>query len=190
MTIRNINANLFLAAARFVSTEETRYYLKGVYVQHAAGGGLLYTATDGHRLFHAHDLNAEMDGDARIVGITKPKFPAAWFKDSFLVWENGVLSNESKTLLMPAAEVDGTFPEYTRVIPATTSGELAHFNYAYLADCQDAAKRCDLGTPFVHHNGEDPALITFDHAPAFAVLMPLRMDRVRSGRPTLPVAAS
>ena len=188
MTISNITANLFLAAARFVSTEETRYYLRGVYVQHAEGGGLLYTATDGHRLIHVHDPAAEMDGDARIVGIAKGKFPAAWHKAKTLHWESGVLSSENRTLLTPAAEIDGTFPDYTRIIPSTTSGEVSHFNYAYLADFQEAAKKCDLGAMFVHHNGENPALITFDCAPAIGVCMPFRADKVRSNRPALPNA--
>ena len=189
MTIRNINPALFIAAARFVSTEETRYYLKGVLVQRAKGGGLLYTSTDGHRLFHAHDANAEMSGDARIIGIAKPKFSAAWLKSDHLTWENGVLSSDDKTLLFPAAEVDGTFPDYTRIIPSTSSGETAHFNYTYLADYQEAAKKCALGTMFVHHNGQNPSLITFSEAPAIAVLMPVRTDMVCSDRPVLPHAS-
>jgi hypothetical protein len=189
MTIRNINPALFLAAARFASTEETRYYLRGVYVQRAATTGLLYTATCGHRLIHIHDADAEMDGDARIIGITKPKFPAAWFKVSFLLWENGVLKSDDNTLMMPAAEVDGTFPDYTRIIPATTSGETAHFNYAYLAEYEDASKKSGFGHIFVHHNGDNPALITFQEAPAIAVLMPMRADKVSSERPDLPSAA-
>lgn len=39
----------FLAAARFISTEETRYYLGGVRVE-KHGDGALAVATDGHRL--------------------------------------------------------------------------------------------------------------------------------------------
>lgn len=189
MTITNMNPALFLAAARFVSTEETRYYLRGVYVQRAATGGLLYTATCGHLLIHIHDATAEMEGGARIVGITKPKFPAAWFKSASLQWKSGVLSSDDNTLLMPAHEVDGTFPDYTRIIPATTSGELAHFNYAYLAEYADAAKKSGFGHVFVHHNGDNPALVTFQDAHAIAVIMPMRTDTIRSGRPYLPKAA-
>lgn len=189
MTITNMNPALFLAAARFASTEETRYYLRGVYVQRAATGGLLYTATCGHRLMHIHDCDAEMEGEARIIGITKPKFPAAWFKVSFLLWENGVLSSDDSTLLMPAPEIDGTFPDYTRIIPATTNGELAHFNYAYLAEYADAANKSGFGAMFVHHNGGNPALVTFQYSHAIAVIMPLRADVIRSERPDLPCAA-
>lgn len=190
MTITNMNPALFLAAARFASTEETRYYLRGVYVQRAATGGLLYTATCGHRLMHIHDTNAEMDGDARIVGITKPKFPAAWFKPVFLQWKSGVLSSDDNTLLMPAPEIDGTFPDYTRIIPATTNGELAHFNYAYLAEYAEAATKSGFGAMFVHHNGGNPALVTFQYFHAIAVIMPMRTDVICSERPTMPVAES
>lgn len=190
MTITNMTTNLFLAAARFVSTEETRYYLRGVYVQHAEGGGLLYTATCGHRLMHVYDAAAHMDGDARIIGITKGKFPAAWHKPNTLQWESGVLSDEAKSMLLPAAEVDGSYPDYTRIFPSTTSGAAAQFNALYLAEFQDAAKKCDFGTAFVHHNGDEAALVTFSDAPAVAVLMPIRSDRVRSERPVLPRAAA
>ena len=190
MTITNMTTNLFLAAARFVSTEETRYYLRGVYVQHAEGGGLLYTATCGHRLMHVYDAAAQMDGDARIIGITKGKFPAAWHKPEALQWESGVLSDKAKSMLLPAAEVDGAYPDYTRMLLKTTSGAAAQFNAAYLAEFKEAAAKCGLGTEFVHHNGGEPALVTFAHAPAIAVLMPIRSDRVRSERPVLPRAAA
>lgn len=189
MTI-TMTTNLFLAAARFVSTEKTGHYLKGVYVQHAEGGGLLYTATDGHRIMHIYDAAAQMDGDARIIGITKPKFLAAWHKAPQLLWESGVLHDESKALLAAAAEVDGTFPDYTRVLPETTSGVAAQFNASYLADFKDVAKKCDLGDVFVHHNGENPALVTFFNAPAVAGLVPMRSSQVRSERPVLPRAAA
>ncbi len=189
MTITNMNPSLFLAAAAFASTEQTRYYLRGVYVQHAAGGGLLYTATDGHRLFHAHDMNATMDGDNRIVGIEKPKFTAAWFKVDSLNWDDGILSAADKSLLLPALEVDGSFPDYTRIIPSKPSGDLAHFNYSYLGEVEQVAKKSNLGAIFVHHNGGDPALITFQTSAAVAVLMPLRTDQIESSPPTLPHAA-
>lgn len=189
MTISNINPALFIAAARFVSTEETRYYLRGVFVQRADGGGLLYTSMDGHRMFHVYDATAEMVGDVRIIGISKPKFPAAWLKSDHLTWDDGVLSSDDKTLLLPAAEIDGTFPDYTRIIPSTTSGEAAHFDYTYLADFQDAAKKCGLGKMFVHHNGESPSLVTFSEAPVIAVCMPLRSDMIRHERPSLPYSS-
>ena len=65
MTIYNvtINARALKAAAMCASSEETRYYLKGVFVETAAAG-VTMTATDGHRLAalnharHADDLDA------------------------------------------------------------------------------------------------------------------------------------
>lgn len=70
--VLNIPAVLFLQASGFVSTDETRYYLDGVYVEPVAKGCRL-VATDGHRLgaFHAPGGFA---GDARIW----PGAPISW----------------------------------------------------------------------------------------------------------------
>lgn len=52
-----VDADTFSAALRFVapavSTEETRYYLTGTYVEEGGDGHVHLWATDGHRLHHA-----------------------------------------------------------------------------------------------------------------------------------------
>src|ERR1700732_2505973 len=81
-----------------ISTEETRYYLNGIYL-HAAGSGkaqmLRAVATDGHRL-------AQME-----IALPKGKI-------RFTVGE-AVLTSKL---------IDGTFPDYGRVIPAGNDKEL------------------------------------------------------------------
>ena len=51
----DVNAMLFKAARECQSSEETRYYLGGVYVQPHPERGALLVATDGHRLIAIHD---------------------------------------------------------------------------------------------------------------------------------------
>ena len=110
-----------------VSTEETRYYLNGVYLHAADDDGtqvLRAVATDGHRL--ARMQIALPEGAAEIPGVIIPrKTVAELFK---LVQENGVENveialSESKvrfvcgSAIIVSKLIDGTFPDYDRVIP-------------------------------------------------------------------------
>lgn len=47
-------------AHEFASHEETRYYLNGLNMEPHPEGGVIVTATDGHRLFTVHDPAAEL----------------------------------------------------------------------------------------------------------------------------------
>ena len=110
-----------------ISTEETRYYLNGIYLHtlEAEGGlKLRAVATDGHRL-----ARVEMDapeGSAGMPGIIVPRKAVAEIQKLVddggqsvaieispakirLKFENGV------TLISKL--IDGTFPDYQRVIP-------------------------------------------------------------------------
>lgn len=51
----NIDTRALRAASIFVSDEETRYYLKGVYIEPSPAGGVIAVAMDGHRLAAIHD---------------------------------------------------------------------------------------------------------------------------------------
>lgn len=102
-----------------ISTEETRYYLNGVYMHPGADGALL-VATDGHRLAKRW---LAIDGDAP-NGIILPRKTVRVLL-SHLPKEGDVTieSDDSKiALTMPGLRlvsklIDGTFPDYTRVIP-------------------------------------------------------------------------
>lgn len=59
-----VNADIYRIAAAFISSEETRYFLQGVFIEPSDAGGATLTATDGHRLFTAHDPQAVIDRDA------------------------------------------------------------------------------------------------------------------------------
>lgn len=190
MKINFATPSLFLAVARFASDEQSRYYLRGVCVQKAAPGGLLYTATDGHRLLQAYDQEAEMEDAASvIVSIEKPKFSASWFKALWMTWDGDKLETDRADLLK-APPVDGSFPDWTRVIPKSCSGEAAQFNANYMADFASVGKMGDFGVPHFHHNGLDPALVTFTDKRLRGVLTALRAHATDAGMPYIPDAAA
>lgn len=109
-----------------ISTEETRYYLNGIYLHTAKAGKsevLRAVATDGHRLAQVelqlpmgaagmpgvivprktvHELHRliEASGDSVRVGVSQAK----------IRFEIGTVTLTSKL-------IDGTFPDYERVIP-------------------------------------------------------------------------
>lgn len=173
------------AALICASREEIRYYLNGVYVDPAG----LVVATDGHRLF-AGDFTPD---NSRA---TLPAFEG-WIipRDAL----QRALKAAPKRAKDPAARVleispervgdvvcqpiDGSFPDWRRVIPdeVTPDGKAAQFDGAYLADFDKIAAILTgaRGKAFctLHHNGDNgdnPAPVTFNDAPAIGVLMPRR----------------
>lgn len=103
-----------VAPVRFaISNEPTRYYLCGVYL-HSAPEGLRAVATDGHRL--SHNTVAPV-GD--IPAVIVPK------KTVGIVPDGKVHVSLSKNKVRFATDdsvivsklIDGSFPDYTRVIP-------------------------------------------------------------------------
>ena len=122
-----------------ISTEETRYYLNGVFVTPAQVAGeaqtLAFVATDGHRM--ARKAICPPDGAAsfvpmilprKAVGILGKLLPAAAkAEDGALAdlltsadgkrIEVSLPASDGGTMRMVSKAIDGTFPDYTRVIP-------------------------------------------------------------------------
>lgn len=110
-----------------ISTEETRYYLNGIYLHAADSAGLPVlraVATDGHRL--ARFEVPLPDGAVGMPGVIVPRKTVAELRK--LIEESAVevtLSlSETKIrfafgdALLTSKLIDGTFPDYERVIPA------------------------------------------------------------------------
>lgn len=109
-----------------ISTEETRYYLNGVYM-HAADGDngkvLRCVATDGHRLAR---IDADLpNGAADLPGVIVPRKTVGELRkllDEDDV-EIAVSVSETKVrfatpeITLTSKVIDGSFPDYTRVIP-------------------------------------------------------------------------
>jgi DNA polymerase III subunit beta len=109
-----------------ISTEETRYYLNGIYF-HAAGSAKLpvlrAVATDGHRL--ARVEMALPEGAATMPGIIVPRKTVNELRKLIDESANSVTVELSETKARFAFDdvnltsklIDGTFPDYERVIP-------------------------------------------------------------------------
>ena len=109
-----------------ISTEETRYYLNGIYL-HVAGAAkahkLRAVATDGHRLAQA-ELDAPKGADG-MPGIIVPRKTVGEVQRLIedLDAEVAIELSQSKIrftigdVVLTSKLIDGTFPDYGRVIP-------------------------------------------------------------------------
>ncbi len=116
-----------------ISTEETRYYLNGVYmhVADAAGGQVLRcVATDGHRLAR---IDADLPSGAQsLPGVIVPRKTVGELRKLLDDDETEIAVSVSETKVRFAAPgitltskvIDGTFPDYTRVIPGGNTRRL------------------------------------------------------------------
>jgi DNA polymerase-3 subunit beta len=109
-----------------ISTEETRYYLNGIYLHVADSDGvrvLRAVATDGHRLARVEEPLPE--GAAGIPGVIIPRKTINELRKLLDEVSGGVEVALSDTriqfhvdsILLTSKLIDGTFPEYERVIP-------------------------------------------------------------------------
>ena len=120
--------------ARFaISTEETRYYLNGIYLHVADtenGPRLRAVATDGHRL--AQVEQDVPDGAAGIPGVIVPRKTVGEIRKLIDEFEGPVEIALSETkvrfsfdgAVVTSKLIDGTFPDYSRVIPQGNDREL------------------------------------------------------------------
>ncbi len=119
-----------------ISTEETRYYLNGIYL-HARDGLLRAVATDGHRLALAEQPLP--DGADSMPGVIIPRKTIAELR-KLIDGTDGdvqVTVSESKirfrtgTVVLTSKLIDGTFPDYERVIPRNNAKELVLDNKVF-----------------------------------------------------------
>ncbi|MEJ2285496.1 MAG: DNA polymerase III subunit beta, partial [Desulfobacterales bacterium] len=109
-----------------ISTEETRYYLNGVYMHmaEAEGGRVLRcVATDGHRLAR---VDADLPSGAEdLPGVIVPRKTVGELRKLLDDDEAQIAVSVSETkirfatpaITLTSKVIDGTFPDYARVIP-------------------------------------------------------------------------
>lgn len=129
MTQRELK-RLFDKVRFAISTEETRYYLNGIYF-HVIGEGaaakLRAVATDGHRL-----AQVEADcpsGAAGMPGVIVPRKVVGelikLLSDADAPVEIAVSPSKIRftagSVVLTSKLIDGTFPDYARVIPSTNN---------------------------------------------------------------------
>lgn len=187
------------AALCAVSKEETRYYLCGVFID-ARG---FIASTNGHMAFAARCADAFKLAEVRpaydthcdsLPGVIVPHsaiLAVAKGKDSYVTVErdaNGLWWLQRGAMRTHFAPVDGSFPDWARIIPhAPETLTAAHYQPQYIKALGDMAKalrdgKKDSASLFhIHQAGEGPALVTFPHvdedaprADCCAVIMPMR----------------
>jgi len=129
MTLRR----LFDKSKFAISTEETRYYLNGVYMHVAEGDGgqkLRCVATDGHRLAR---IDADLPtGAGDMPGVIVPRKTVGEMRKLLDDDDAQIAVSVSETkvrfatpnVTLTSKVIDGTFPDYTRVIPAGNTRKL------------------------------------------------------------------
>lgn len=169
-----INPAHLRAAFEFSADKDIRYYLNGILVE-ACASEVRLVATDGNMMGVLRELNPLTDGASCTVII-----PNATVKT--------VIGMKAKTLTLTDqggwalggvrfTPLDGSFPDYRRVLTKTHSGEAAQFNVDYLARILKAGKALGAkNQPIIRHNGDGGAQVQFcGHDEEFVgVIMPLR----------------
>ncbi len=124
---------LFDKAKFAISTEETRYYLNGVYMHVSQGENgkvLRCVATDGHRLAR---IDADLPAGAEdMPGVIVPRKTVGELR-KLLEDDDAMIAvsvSETKVrfatpaITLTSKVIDGTFPDYTRVIPTGNTRKL------------------------------------------------------------------
>ena len=163
--IRNLSADLFRIVAAYRSTEETRAYLNGVYVQPHPCGGAYLVATDGHRMLVVYDRGAVCT-EAAIIACPSDLLRAAKSKPvrsrraagasaevtgpRFLELIDGRAAVRCEgSIVYEGADsglIDSSFPDWQRVVPTMDAVPAAErssaptFNPAYLEGFGETAR--------------------------------------------------
>lgn len=195
-------ANAVRAVAHAVSTEETRFYLKGVYVETCEHtNATILTATDGHVLLN-HQLGDNAFGAPCPTKSRQPGFlletdwkDKAWKSKSLgELWvygdfRTGLLQfvdtyNADNLVRVGVCEfeaIDGTFPDYRRVLPdfGAPAGASACVNADLVATMASAHKTL-LGTrnslmSITAASESAPMAVRFKNCEMRGVIMPVRM---------------
>jgi len=178
------NASLFRTAARFVSTDPSRYYIGGVFVCPHPETGVYVVATDGAAMLIAHDPKGVVSGKPPII-----KLPAHMLKacgpDRNGVEKQLIISDDGTAVLMlqetpemtvPGVLVDGTYPAWERVAKPTV-GEFApeEFSFAEVKRFGDAAKELGVKSFWAFGEKQNAAVIRFQgRNDVYGVLSPFR----------------
>ena len=159
------------------SKKDVRYYLNGMVVRNGeiatSNGDMVLIIksdcikSDGEYIIDNATLKMIVTSHKGIKGDTRIE-----------VIDSMTTTGSSKISITP---VDGKFPDVNRVIPQKTSGEIAHFNYEYLLNCQKA--NCEfLGRKYAYiklqHNGQAGAKFESedeDGNKLIGVVMPVRI---------------
>jgi DNA polymerase-3 subunit beta len=169
-----VSTAMLRAALLCAGDEHLRPHLRGVRVD--ASGKLV--STDGHRMFVGKINLARSD--------VEPGSFEGWticrdaLKRALTGYKQDMIEiSPTRIGDLSCQPVDGSFPDWMRVLPSEPTGDIAQFNPHYIADMGKigallTGSKSGLNA-HIHHNGNGPAGVTFPGAgDAYAVLMPVR----------------
>lgn len=210
------SADLFRIAYLSASSEETRYYLKGVFIRPTFTGepGALMVATDGHTLVCLYDPTATgVPDDGVILTLDKVKPGKLFttgrqekprqvrFADGMAtVYTTDNVEGEADSLQggVPMRVIDGSFPDFSRVVPSLTAPEGEDGKPVYCVsnpfNAALVSRMADIGGELGKLRGErdgvcvieergngNPALVRYPMSNALGVIMPMRAERASRG---------
>jgi hypothetical protein len=145
-----LSANAVRIAYAFAADSDIRYYLNGINVEPAPGGGALITATNGHRLVQVHDTEAS-NVEPVIMSLSKATraflkrgtFVSTEFEDKRVA----VLSGDRVPLHLQFEryEIEAKYPDWRAVLgerESWTAGFQGTFNVEYLAEISSLLDEC------------------------------------------------
>lgn len=162
-----------------------KHYLNGIHFE-CKGKSIIAVSTDGHRMSVAR---IGYEGEP-FDSFTLPRDALASLKAKSkieIVIENVVVIVNDDISSRRVPHVDGTYPDWRRVIPDSFTGEAGHFNPLYLADLVKVRKFFGLKnktTINLLQNGDRAAIdkITDDF---FVLIMPIGAP-ANWERPSIP----
>ena len=185
MKTATINLKVLAALSLCASTDTRRHYLCGVCVE-IAPRHVTYIATDGHVLAaHREELAADAPDNEMLGSFIIPTAACAKFKLKRGASTVGTIMPDAEYLIIAyGAErigftpVDGTFPDWRRVVPALPTGETkpAQFLASNVSRLADVGTKLGYGAMCIHHDGNSPALVDWQgNTDTVAVIMPYRI---------------
>lgn len=118
-------ARLFNLSKGAMSTEETRYYLNGVYFHPTPDNDICAVSTDGHRLY-----KVTTPSHVDFPGVIVPRKTLVELVKTLDIGEVVISVSDTKikfdmgATVLVSKVIDGTFPDYTRVIPANNDNHI------------------------------------------------------------------
>ncbi len=188
-----VRLDALLRVKAFISKEETRYYLNGVFVQACPDGGALCVATDGHRMGVRRDPAGIVQQPTIVRIPAELKLPRKGLFNA-VPWvvcmsngskghmslvppmnkvaddtaEAAIANVEDCIMRFGGVVIDGTFPDWQRVMPKEKKATRVGFNGRYFAGFGQSLEISGEGQ-------HDPYLIQDESDRDFVgILMPMR----------------
>ena len=151
---------------------DPRYYLRSIYAECGPAGARL-VATNGH-ILAAYKIDGEFAAASCIIPRELVESELRSIGKALTVQVG--IGPPCRVGQLSAPAFEGHYPDYRKVIPRESNGELAHFDFGLLARVEKAAKFLGRkGALILAHNGPGPAIVNMGNPGFFALIMPYRI---------------